>query len=397
MEISYTCTRHKGATTRPTQLHEDLMPIAYNHLETLVHPGRIVENWRKLEARGGHAYAVVKADAYGHGLREVARALAAAGAHTLCAGTVEESVSIRGMGYEGCVVSLLGPQLDEDFAAAIRHRIVPFIADAEQLNRLDAEAASLNVVQPISIKIDTGMGRLGFRAEDAQAVADLLDGLPHVKVAGVSSHLASADMPQDRAAVEAQNARFCDAVQALRSRGHEFEANLANSAALLAYPEMHHDAQRPGLALYGCNPFWGTEQAALGTDLVPAMDVRSRIYQTHGLRAGETVSYGRTFTAQRDMRIAVIAAGYADNYMRAMSGVGAVCVRGRRAPILGRVCMQMTAVDVTDIPDATRGDDVWLLGGPDQCAVRAEEFADWCGTISYEILCLLGQNPRRYA
>jgi alanine racemase len=174
------------------------------------------------------------------------------------------------------------------------------------------------------------------------------------------------------------------------------EATLANSAAIVAYPELRLDMQRPGIALYGADPFWGTAAQGRGPALEPAMEVLTRVYQVHDLRQGETISYGRTFTAGRDMRVAIIGAGYADAWSRGLSNRGLVLLHGLRAPVVGRVCMQMTAVDVTDVPQARAGDRVWLLGGPGENSIRSEELAQWWGTISYEVLCLLGLNRREY-
>ncbi|NJB67022.1 alanine racemase [Desulfobaculum xiamenense] len=373
------------------------MTIAYNHLETIVYPERIAENWRRLEAIGGHACAVIKADAYGHGLLETARALDRAGAHTLGAGTVEEAARIRADGYSGRVMSLLGAQLDTDFELAARERIVPFTGRMEQLRRMDETGRRLGMRVPIALKLDTGMGRLGFVPEDAPALAEALADMSGVEVSMVCSHLATADMPEERDYVLEQGRRFANAVDVLRRAGYAFEANLANSAALLAYPELRHDAQRPGISLYGCNVFWGTDMAELGADFAPAMEVRSRVYQVHELKTGQSVNYGRTFVAPCDMRVAIIAAGYSDNFPRALSNRGFANIGGTRVPLVGRVCMQMSALDVTELPGVKPGDDVWLLGGPGAGAIRAEEVADWCGTISYEVLCLLGQNPRRFA
>lgn len=396
MEISYRRSR-AGTVAGLTENGEDVMPISYNHLETYVYPERIADNWQKLETLGGHAYAVIKADAYGHGLLETARALAARGAHTLCVGTVEEGLLLREDGYEGRIVALLGAQLDAEYTAAAEKDIIPFTGNEAQFRRLDETALSLGRRQRIAVKFDTGMGRFGFRPEDASHVADMLDESRAIDVVMVSSHLATADNPGDREYVLGQGQRFENAVRVLRERGYTFEANLANSAAILAYPNLRFDGQRPGIALYGCNVFWGTEKQALGEGFKPAMEVKTRVYQVHPLKKGESVSYGRIFTAERDMEIAIVGAGYADNYIRSFSNTGYVCIHGQRARVLGRICMQVCAVDVTDIPQVNVGDDVWLIGGTGAGAISAEEVADWCGTISYEILCLLGQNTRHYA
>jgi len=349
-----------------------------------------------MNERGGNCYAVVKADAYGHGLAEVAKVLAEAGARTMAVGTVGEALELLGTGFGGRVVALLGAQLPEDFEAAAREGIVCFCARREQLAKLSEAGLRLGRRVPVALKFDTGMRRLGFVPEAVGEVLETVTALAGIEVVMVASHLAVADEPAEEAFVQEQATRFETVVSFLRAAGLRFEATLANSAAVLAYPKLRLDGQRPGISLYGGNPFWGTDKEQLGCCLRQAMETETRIYQVHPLKKGETISYGRTFTAERDMRVAVIGAGYADAWSRGLSGRGQVLVHGRRAPVVGRVCMQMTAVDVTLVPEAAAGDAVWLLGGPGQGHIRVEELASWWGTISYEVYCLLGLNRREY-
>ena len=208
--------------------------------------------------------------------------------------------------------------------------------------------------------------------------------------------LATADEPDRADYVARQKGEFDAVCAGLSAAGFTFERTLGNSAGLLAFPELHYELQRPGIALYGANPFRGTPLEELGEKLRPAMSVRTLVVQAHPVSAGESVSYGCTFTAERDMRVAIMAAGYADCYSRALTGKAEVMIRGRRAKVLGRVCMQLTAVDVTDIPGVEAGDDVWLLGGDGPAAVTPDEMAGWWGTITYEVFCLLGLNKREF-
>jgi alanine racemase len=175
-----------------------------------------------------------------------------------------------------------------------------------------------------------------------------------------------------------------------------FARVLVNSAGILAYPELHFDGQRPGISLYGSNPFWGTRWEAKGQSLLPAMEVMAPILSVHDLAKGQTISYGRTFTAPRDMQVAIVACGYADNYSRSLSNKGWMLVHGKRAPVIGRVCMQLTAIDITHIPQTRPGDQAYVLGGQGKERILPEELARWWGTITYEVFCLLGQNPREY-
>ncbi len=372
------------------------MSIAYNTVTVEIDLSRIVNNYKLLNAASGRVIPVIKADAYGHGLTQVAQALNAEGADTFAVGTVEEAVSLRAAGHAHRVISLLGPVDDADYQALWSAGIVPFLHSFEQLEALAAHQKGQDEVLPVALKFDTGMSRLGFTLEDVPALADRLAGMGNVRLEMVSSHLATADEPLSLDYVRPQGRTFAAIRQALNDRGLAHTANIANSAAILAHPELHLDAQRAGIALYGCNPFIGTALESAGAGLAPGMSVRTRVLSVHPLAQGRSISYGRTFTAPRDMRVAIIAAGYADAYSRGLSGKAEMCLHGRRAPILGRVCMQMCAVDVTAIPEAKAGDQVWLLGGEGPGRVSPEDLAGWWGTITYEVFCMLGLNRREY-
>jgi alanine racemase len=209
------------------------------------------------------------------------------------------------------------------------------------------------------------------------------------------SHLACADMPGQDACTNRQIEIFSDLVQQMR-RFPGVRATLANSAGALGHPQAAFDLARPGIVLYGGNPFHGTERAALGAELESAMDVGAPVLQIRRIRAGESIGYGRAFTAPRDMRIGIVGVGYAAGYARAFSNRGQLMLRGKRVAVLGRVCMDMIFVDLCETPDAQAGDTAWLLGGPEPNAVAVHELADAWGTISYEVLCLLGRNTRSY-
>ncbi|MBU1003311.1 MAG: alanine racemase [Proteobacteria bacterium] len=372
------------------------MSIGYNHVRARIHVQAIADNFKDMNRRGGNCFAVVKSDAYGHGLSTVAEALAGAGARTLAVGTVGEAAVLANTTFTGRVVSLLGPQLPEDYALAVKRRVICFCGRREQLRRLDEAAGAAGGKALVSLKFDTGMRRLGFLPEEATEILELLRGLVHLEAVMVSSHLATADEPGAEAFVHEQATRFKEIVRVLRAGGLVVEANLCNSAALLAFPEYHFDGQRPGISLYGGNPFYGTSKENLGCCLRPAMEVTSRIYQVHDLKSGEGINYGLTYCAERDMRVAIVGVGYADNYSRALSGKSWMVVAGQRVPVVGRVCMQMTAVDVSAVPEARAGDTVWLMGGDSAVAIHACELAQWWGTISYEVYCLMGMNPREY-
>ncbi|WP_428569271.1 MAG: alanine racemase [Solidesulfovibrio sp. DCME] len=372
------------------------MPIAHNYLRTHVRLAHIVANYKLLCGFGGHVLAVIKADAYGHGLTETATALAAAGCDTFAIGSVAEGAALREAGSQAAIVSLLGPVVPEDDALALEKDVIPFIHDFGQLDRLAAVAARRGKKAKVSLKFDTGMARLGFTEADVPQLLSRLSGLPAIEPVMVSSHLATADDPTAFDYVSSQGARFARICQALRHGGLTFEASLCNSAGILAHAgDFGFEARRAGIALYGVNPFQGTDREHLGQGLLPAMETVTRIVSVHDLPRGASISYGRTFIAERDMRVAIVAAGYADAYSRGLSNKGFLCLCGRRVPILGRVCMQLTAVDVSGLGPKP-GDPIHLLGGEGPGAVTADELALWWETIPYEVFCLFGLNPREY-
>jgi len=372
------------------------MGVPYNRLVTRIDLDRIAHNYAMLRRFGDNPAPVVKADAYGHGLFPVAKTLALAGAKTLCVGSVEEASALCGA-YGGRVVALLGPLDMADARAVVDDDLVPMVYRFDQFDMLAEAAREGGAPVRLALKFDTGMGRLGFRPADAPALVGRLRGDPRLQLEIVASHLATADEPDNAAYVARQAGVFKDICAVFAAAGFVFERTLGNSAAMLAHEECRLDMQRPGIALYGANPFAGTALADVGKELLPAMAVSTIIAHVHDLAAGESVSYGCTFTADAPMRVAIAVAGYADCYSRSLSRRAEMVVRGRRARVLGRVCMQLTAIDVTDIPDVVPGDAAWLLGGDGPSPVTPEELAAWWGTITYEVFCLLGLNRREYA
>ena len=369
----------------------------------------IAANYRLLHGLGGNACSVacpvIKADAYGHGLERTALALHEQGAGIMAVGNVEEAVRLRatpGLPESVRIIVLLGPQDVDEVQAVWRHKFLPFVYRFDQLRMLqDSAAPGATKPLPIACKFDTGMARLGFVESELDALFDVLAKTPALRPEFVVSHLAAADEPQNREFTLEQGRRFEGVVQRFRRGFPEAKACLANSAGLMAYPELRWDMQRPGLALYGANPFAGTEWEDKGHGLTPAMQAWAPIVQVHELRRGTPISYGATYTADEDKTVAIVAAGYSDFYSRHLSsrdGRGAaMLIHGRRAPVLGRVCMQLTAVDVTRIPEARAGDEAWLLGGGGAEAIRPEELARWQGSIPYDVFTSLGRNTRVYS
>ncbi len=373
------------------------MSIWYNHVRVRIDLDALATNYERIRAHASNPAPVIKSDAYGHGLREAARVLFAAGARTMAAGTVGEAIVLKECAPGADVISLLGPMDDADYRAVAEGEIIPFVGSTEQLMRLEEEGRKSGNPLRVALKFDTGMARLGFSVEEAAGVANTLDGLEFVRATLACSHLATGDDPDQADYALEQGERFARVLRTLHGRGLDVRGSLANSGAIFGHPALHHDVQRPGIALYGGNPFFGTAWAEKGAGLAPCMDVTTRLVQVRAIHAGQTVSYGRTFRAERDMRVGIVAVGYADNYSRGLSNTGSMLVHGRRVPILGRVCMQLTAVDLSAVPEAVAGDEVYVLGGQGPERISADELAAWWGTITYEVFCLLGQNSRTYS
>lgn len=367
----------------------------------------LLHNLEFLRASGKPLMPVVKADAYGHGLLAVAAALSSQAVDHFCVGAVAEGVELRRAGIKGTVVALLGlsplahdsPALpptistfDEDARAALTHEITPLIHDwptLERLADLTRDRAAKSV--PVALKCDTGMARLGFLPEDMPQILERLTRAPQLRPDLLVSHLSAADDPDQDSFTHEQAAAFRDAARCLRRAFPDIRLSLGNSACLLAFPELAGDLARPGFALYGGNPFHGTRRDVLGLGLAPVMEAFAPILEVHPLRAGQSLGYGRSFVAPRDMTVAVAGVGYADGFRRVPGAQ--LCVKGMRAPVVGRVAMQMVCLDVTDIPAVRSGDMASILGG-EGTPIRAEELAQWWDTIPYEVTCLLGRIER---
>ncbi|MBG0790716.1 MAG: alanine racemase [Desulfovibrionaceae bacterium] len=374
------------------------MTIDYNKLSVRIHLDNLRHNFRLYKKLHDNVIPVIKSDAYGHGLAEVCRALEPEGATTFAAGFVPEAAKLRETGCTARILALLGPVDDGDIELLFKHDVLAAISHLDQLKRV-AAAAEQNGPLDIGLKFDTGMRRLGFRPDELDAAIDVIRG-SRLNPVMATSHLASADVPEHRANVEGQIAAFQAMVDRLADAGYPVEANIANSAGALVFERCRMDSLRQGITLYGGNPFDGTELESLGREFLPAMEVTAPVMQVHDLKKGESISYGWTYTAEHDSTVAIIGVGYADNYSRKLSNAGEMLIHGKRAPIRGRICMQMTAVDVTGHMSeglaVAPGDRAFLLGGPGPDAITPKELAGWWGTIDYEVFCLLGMNRRVY-
>lgn len=337
--------------------------------------------------------AVVKADAYGHGAVAVSRALLRMGVAALGVATLPEGVILREAGITAPIL-VLGALLPHQHADLVAYRLTPVIHDRHAAAALADYAAAKALSLPVHVKIETGMGRLGLPPDEALPLLQSGCFERGLRLEGLMTHLADAD-GDDPAHTQAQITRFRAVLDRLGTAGHRPPLiHAANSAAILRYPEAHFTAVRPGLMLYGYHTLPALPS---GVTLKPALTLAATVVHVRTLKPGESASYNRSFVAQRPTRIAVLPIGYADGYSRGLSGRGSVLIHGRRAPVCGKVCMDMTLVDVTDVPEAKTGDEAILIGRQGNEAITAADLADQLGAIPYEVLCAIGPRvPRLY-
>ena len=345
---------------------------------------------------------VIKSDAYGHGLVPVARVLAEAGAQRFAVGTVSEGMALRDVGLRQTIVPLLGALTDVEWQGAAMQGLTPVVGNFDQLERAAAHCHAGRTLR-VAIKCETGMGRLGFSEAELPQVIDRLRSTQGIEPVMVLSHFSCADMPEQEAYTQDQVRRFTAMSDALRAVFPEVQRSLCNTAGTIGRPEAHFEICRPGISLYGGNPFKGTawEDKGARLGLEWAMSVSAPIIEVRQVAEGRSVSYGRLFTAQKPATVAVVAIGYATAFNRSLSTRTAMMINGRRVSQVGRVCMGMIMADVTGLPPVRVGDTAWLVGGPadpGEIPVTPQDIADTLGTISYEVLCLFGgMNPRVYA
>lgn len=340
--------------------------------------------------------AAIKSDAYGHGAVECAQALEKAGADWFGVALPEEGTALRDSGVTRPILSLGGFwEGQED--SLISHRLTPVVFRLDLLDRLSRAARASGAVADYHLKVDTGMGRLGVLYSELGGFLDEAMRFENVRLDGVMTHLASADSPHHREFTERQIGLFEGAVELVRARGfrpawiHE-----ANSAGTHAYPRSRGNLVRLGGVLYG---LWRdvTDRSIEPLDWRPVMSLRTRIMLLKTVPAGDPLGYGGTFVTARESRIATLPIGYEDGLARELSNCGKVIVRGELAPIVGRVSMDLTLVDVTGVSDAAVGDEVVVIGSQGPSLITAEEVAAQCGTISYDVTCRISDRvPRVY-
>ena len=366
-------------------------------LDNLEHNYRAI---KKHIPEGCRFLGVMKADAYGHGAVPLSHALCELGAEYLAVSNLEEAIQLRRGGVRAPML-ILGYTPASFADTMVFMDITQEVHSLEYAKELDTALAGTNYILNVHLKLDTGMTRIGFFAYDHErTLPELLEvcGLPHLHVEGVFTHFCVADSkaPEDEAFTRTQYARFTAMLDALAAHGIRPELrHCASSGATILYPELALDMVRPGIATYGHAP---SEDAEGILDLRPLMTVRTTVAQLREIPAGTSISYGRTYTAERDMRVAVLPIGYADGLLRGLSGKVSFRIRGKMARSVGRICMDMCMVDVSEIPEIRVGDEAALFGyDTDGTLLPCERIAQQAGTISYEILCGISKRiPRIY-
>ncbi len=366
---------------RPTAARIDLQLLSHNFNEVL------------RRAEGRKILAVVKAQAYGHGALRISRHLLELGVGMLGVALIEEGRELRDAGIDSPIL-VMGAVFPEQAAEIAKLGLTPVVYDMVVARSVSEAAQRLKKKIPVHVKIDTGMGRIGvsYAAAD-EFIADLarLDG---IEVQGIMTHFADADL-RDKQFASEQMDRFGSVLKKLDARGISIPLrHAANSAAVLDFRKALFTLIRPGLMIYGYNPLEG---AGIEADLRPVLSLVTRIAFLKKVPSGVPISYGRTFITKRESMIATIPVGYADGYNRALSNRGEAIVRGIRVPVAGRVCMDMTMLDVTDVPGVNAGDEVMLIGSQGNERITADDIAAKTGTIPYEVLCGIScRVPRIY-
>lgn len=364
---------------RPAWIEVDLSAIVAN-----------ISAVRQYVSQGTRVLAVVKANAYGHGLVPVAKAALKGGASALGVALLQEGIALRKAGIRAPVV-VLAPALPEQADGIVAHNLSQTTGDPAAIRALSTVAKRRETRARVHLKVDTGMGRVGLSPEDALGLAKKIAADLHLFFEGIATHVAwerAEDMDKARRQIDA----FAACAAKLAHLPIQWR-HAANSAMTVHLPESHFDLVRVGLLAYGVPPTRGADGLALS----PALSLKARIAQVRDFTPGQTLSYGGTCTLARPSRIALAPLGYADGYSRRLSNNGHVLIRGKPCAVVGAVCMDMTLIDVTDIPSVRVGDEVVLLGRQGDREITVADLARWANCISHEVISQLGARlPRRY-
>ena len=356
----------------PTWVEVNLDAIANN-----------VKNIKKLIGEKKELMAVVKGNAYGHDILEVSSVLLNNGATRLAVARLEEGIFLRKAGITVPIL-ILGLTLKQQAELLVLYNITPTVCEYEMIEKLSESAIKEDKVVKVHLKVDTGMGRIGIFPHDALRFIKRIRALKNVEIEGIFTHFSIAD-EKDKTYTEKQFRKFLEVLTVLKKEGIRIPvSHVGNSATLLDLPHMWLDLVRPGISIYGLYPSTEVQKTV---KLIPAHSFKTQIVFLKELPEGEYISYGRTYTTnQRRTVVASLPAGYADGYNRLLSNQGQALVRGRRVSVIGRVCMDQTMIDVTNLPQVEVGDEVVLWGRQGQEEITVEEIAEKIGTINYEIV-----------
>lgn len=367
---------------RPTYAKIDISAIKHN-----------VRSLKKNICENTKFCAVVKADGYGHGSVMVSKAAIEAGADWLAVAIPEEGAVLREEGITAPIL-VLGPANLWQWQKAAEMDLSMVVASKNCINSAVTVSRELKKTMRLHLKVDTGMNRVGLKyTDELKEILDVIDQEDGLVLEGLMTHFAAAD-EADKTYTMMQSKRFADFIDIIKQRGYSPMIHASNSGATLDCEDLAFDMVRVGIAMYGCYP---STEVNRHVKLRPAMSLHTQISHIKMIHEGDMVSYGCTFTAVNDMRIATLPIGYADGFNRMLSNKGEVLIHGQRARVIGRVCMDQTLVDISDIPEASLHDDVVCIGKQGIDEISAEEYAAHCNTINYEVLCALSPRvPRLY-
>ncbi len=358
---------------RPTRLYLYTDNLRFN-----------IRNIRKHVGDSVRVIAVVKANAYNFGIKQAAWILREEGVRDFAVATIDEGVELRDAGILSPIL-ILGQTFPEDAKVLLEYALIPTVSDESLPKYLSKEASKRGVVARVHFKVDTGMGRIGHFPDRAIHILESIYKMENVFVEGIFTHFSVADI-KDKTYTKWQLRRFKELLSKLDSKGILPPVkHCANSAATLDMPESYMDAIRPGIILYGMYP---SDEVSRSIEIKPVMELKTEISFVKEQPAGSSIGYGRTYVTKGREKIAVLPVGYADGYTRLFSNKASVLVRGKRAPVVGNICMDQTMIDVTHVPNVQVGDEVVLLGKQGEEEISAEELASILGTINYEIVNL---------
>jgi len=355
----------------------------------------LIHNFNQVKALvegGTRIMGIVKSDAYGHGLLPVSKTLEKNNIHCLGVAHLYEALELRENGIRIPLVILSGIRTRDEAREVVEKGLTPVLYDLTAAETLARESEKQGKKTSIHVKVDTGMGRLGISYSETGPFLQRISALKSLDIEALTSHLSSADEQKSDYTIM-QITRFKEAIEAGRSMGFQLPYNsLANSAGIMGYKDAHFEMVRPGIVLYGGYP---SPEFSSPVPLRPVMHFKGQILQISDLPDRTPVGYGRTFHTKGPRRVAVLSVGYADGLPRRLSNNGHVIVGGKRAPIVGRVSMNLTAVDITGIEDLETGDEAVILGTQGEQTITGDDMAGNAGTISYEVFCSIGRLNRK--